>query len=92
MWSLAGLALSAAIATAAWLRSRARGGYYDRDVYAMSGRAHRAYALVSLAFAAFFAVALALRREAAGVGGLALYAVIAAFYAASFLRGADDYE
>jgi hypothetical protein len=92
MWSLAGLVLAVAVAAAAWSRSRTRGGYYDRDVYAMSGRTHRAYALVSLAFAAFFAAAFALHLRAAGVGGLALYAAIAAFYAASFLRGADDYE
>jgi len=31
-----------------------------------------------------------MRSEAAGLAGLALYALIAVFYAASFLQGAPD--
>ena len=91
MWSLIGLAIAVAIAAFAWHRGGA-GGYYDAQVYAMTARTHRGYALTSLAFAAFFAVTFALKRNAAGVAGLALYAVIAIFYITSFLRGASDEE
>ncbi|MEO6835550.1 MAG: hypothetical protein ABI231_06545 [Candidatus Tumulicola sp.] len=92
VWNFIGLAASLAVAAIAWRRSRGRGGFYDDGVYAMTPAVHRRYAIVSLAFAAFFATALALRREPAGVVGLALYAVVAVFYAASFLRGAADYD
>lgn len=51
---------------------------------------HRRYAAVSFAFALFFFAASLLRLGTAGIAGLALYALIAIFYAASFLRGASD--
>lgn len=89
-YSIAGLALSLSVAVAAWRRSRSEGGYYDREVYAMQRTTHLRYGAISLAFAAFFAVALAMRLEPAGIVALALYAVIAVFYAASFLQGAAD--
>ncbi|MGA8534899.1 MAG: hypothetical protein WB615_12400 [Candidatus Tumulicola sp.] len=89
-WCLAGFIVSLVVAAIAWHRSRVGGGYYDAHVYAMTARTHRSYALASLAFAAAFAFTLATRREAAGLAALALYAVIAIFYAASFLRGAAD--
>ena len=38
----------------------------------------------------YFGATLALHAETAGIAGLALYALIAVFYAASFLRGASD--
>jgi hypothetical protein len=90
VWNVVGLGVSLAVATIAWRRSRGRGGFYDREVYGMTPATHRRYALVSLAFGAFFAATIALRLESAGVAGLALYAVIAVFYAASFLQGAPD--
>jgi hypothetical protein len=90
MWSLVGLLSSIAVAACAWMRSRGGGGYYDAQVYAMSARTHRTYAIASLAFAVFFALTLGLRRDSAGVAALALYAVIATFYITSFLRGASD--
>lgn len=90
MWSLAGLAVALAVAAIAWRRSRSPGGFYDREVYGMDARAHRRYAAVSIAFAAFFAITAARGLDAAGVIGLALYAVIAVFYGTSFLRGAAD--
>jgi hypothetical protein len=90
VWSLIGLVISTVIAAIAWQRSRGSGGYYDVQVYAMTARTHQTYALTSLAFAVFFGCTLALRRESAGVAALALYAVIATFYVASFLRGASD--
>lgn len=90
VYELIGFVLAAAVAATAWRRSRSPGGFYDREVYAMEPGAHRRYALVSLGFAAFFLVAYELRANAAGLAGLALYAVIAVFYAASFLQGAPD--
>jgi hypothetical protein len=88
--SAIGLLLSLGIAALAWRRSRALGGYYDRDVYGMDRTAHVRYAAVSLAFAAFFCVAWALRWSSAGIAALALYALVAVFYVTSFLQGAAD--
>lgn len=90
IWSLTGLLLALALAAIAWRQSFRGGGFYDRDVYAMTPAIHRRYAVASLAFAAYFAAALLLRRETAGIAGLALYALVAMFYATSFLRGAPD--
>ncbi|HEX3671450.1 MAG TPA: hypothetical protein VHT92_07090 [Candidatus Cybelea sp.] len=56
----------------------------------MSTTSHRRYAMVSLAFAVFFAVTFALRYDAAGIAGLALYTLAGVFYGASFLQGASD--
>jgi hypothetical protein len=89
-WSLAGLVLAAASAAIAWGRSRARGGFYDREIYAMSPAIHRRYAAVFAIFAIGFGTALALHLDSAGIVALALYALLAVFYVASFLRGADD--
>ncbi|HYL26539.1 MAG TPA: hypothetical protein VEW74_01825 [Candidatus Nitrosotalea sp.] len=90
MWSIVGLVLALAVGAAAWGRSRTPGGFFDREVYAMNAAAHRRYAFVSLAFALYFTVAYARGFDAAGIAGLALYAVVAVFYAASFLQGASD--
>ncbi|HKU82148.1 MAG TPA: hypothetical protein VJP76_08265 [Candidatus Tumulicola sp.] len=90
MWSSIGIALAVALAAIAWRRSRVPGGYYDAGVYAMTARIHRAYAIAGLAFALFFSAALALHRDGAGIAGLAAYAVVAIFYATSFLQGASD--
>jgi hypothetical protein len=79
-----------AVAGTAWRRSFAAGGFYDRDLYAMTPAVHRRYAIVSLGFALFFAAALAFRWDAAGIPALALYALVAVLYATSFLRGAND--
>jgi hypothetical protein len=90
LWSLAGAAAALAIAAAAWRRSRSAGGFYDREIYGMSARSHRRYAALSLLFAGYFAVTAARHLDAAGIAGLALYAVIAVFYVTSFLQGAPD--
>jgi hypothetical protein len=90
MWSLIGLGAALAVGATAWRRSRVAGGFYDREVYAMDVRTHRRYAWVSLGFALYFVVAYALALPAAGIAGLALYALVAIFYATSFLRGASD--
>ena len=41
---------------------------------------------------AVFAATFALGRESVGMVGLGVFAVVAIFYAASFLRGASDDE
>jgi hypothetical protein len=90
IWSAVGLALSLAIAAVAWRRTRSKGGFYDSEVYAMTPQVHRRYALLSLAFAVYFAGTLALHLAPAGIAGLVLYALIAVLYATSFLQGAPD--
>jgi hypothetical protein len=90
IYSAAGALLAAVVAVTAWHRSRGVRGYYDGTIYAMDARTHRRYCAISVAFAAYFAVAYALQWTAAGIVALAAYATIAVFYAASFLRGASD--
>jgi hypothetical protein len=91
MWNIGGLALALFIAAIAFLRSRARGSYYDAEVYGMVPSTHRRYAGISLAFALFFAAALAFHVDW-GLVGLAIYVTIAVFYLTSFLRGYADYD
>jgi hypothetical protein len=88
MWSLVGLGLALLVTIAAWRQSRIRGGYYDADFYGMLPKTHRRFALTSLAAALYFALAYALHADTAGIAGLSAFAVIAAFYGTSFLRGA----
>ncbi len=76
-------------ATATW-RSRSPGGFHDRETYGMDASSHRRYAAVSLVFAVYFGITYARGLEAAGIVGLALYALIAVLYATSFLQGAPD--
>jgi hypothetical protein len=89
-WSVAGLGLALAVGAIALRCSRSPGGFYDRGVYGMSAASHRRYATISLAFAVYFAATFAFRYDVAGIAGLALYALVAVFYAASFLQGAPD--
>ncbi len=89
-WSFAGLTLALVVGAIALRCSRSHGGFHDRETYGMSASSHRRYAAVSLLFALYFATTLALRYGSAGIMGLALYALLAVFYGASFLRGASD--
>jgi hypothetical protein len=90
MYSIAGLVLALGVAAGAWQRSRSAGGFYDAQVYGMDRATHRRYCAVSLGFAGFFALAYALHLYGAGIAALALYVLVAVFYATSFLRGATD--
>jgi len=90
MWNTVGIALALTIAAVAIVRSRAKGGYYDTEVYGMVPATHQRYAAISLAFAGFFGVALALGAQTAGTVALAAYALIALLYGTSFLRGFSD--
>jgi len=90
LYSAAGIVAECIVAVIGWRCSRSPGGFYDREVYGMTRGMHRRYAAASLAFALYFAIAYALHLDAAGIAGLALYALVAVFYAASFLQGAAD--
>jgi hypothetical protein len=92
MWNAVGLALALLIAATAYVRSRAHGGFYDAQLYGMVPSTHRRYAAISLAFALFFAVGLASGAEAAGIVGLAVFTLVAIFYATSFLRGYAEHD
>jgi hypothetical protein len=92
LYTAAGAVLASVVAIAAWRRSLRRGGYYDHMEYGMESRTHLRYCAISLAFAAFFAVALALQWTIAGMVALAAFVAIAVFYGASFLRGASHDE
>ncbi|HEY6450433.1 MAG TPA: hypothetical protein VIX60_07120 [Candidatus Cybelea sp.] len=90
IWSLAGLSAALVVGVTAFWRSRTPGGFHDRETYGMDASVHVRYAVVSLAFAAYFGATCATGLETAGIVGLALYALIAVFYATSFLQGAPD--
>jgi hypothetical protein len=91
MWVVSGLVLSIVLALVAWARSKAASGtYYESQVYGMGPAAHRGYCL---AFAGL-AVALlgALMWPAIALPVLAVFAVVAILYGATFLRGASGEE
>ncbi|HEY8313338.1 MAG TPA: hypothetical protein VIG51_04110 [Candidatus Baltobacteraceae bacterium] len=88
MWHLIGGFAALALTVVAWQRSRTpSSGFYERDVYAMTARTHRTYAVVNLAFAAVFFAAIPLHAIPV-VPLLAVFTVIAILYLASFVRGA----
>lgn len=92
-WALAGTALAGMLAAGAWLRSRApAGNFYETEVYGLTRRTHRRYALVCLAFCGAFAAGLAGVAVIPVVPLLAVFAVMAILYGTSFLRGFSDEE
>lgn len=87
VYALAGLALSVTGGLIALNRSRARAArsFYAVDVYHMTVRSHRRFALLSGVFAVgFFA---ALRWPVLDVPLLAVYVLALVLYASSFARG-----
>lgn len=90
MWSLGGIVVALGLAVVSWQCSRATGGSYARETYGMDARAHRRYGAAGLLFALYFSPTYAGGYETAGLAGLALFALTAVFYAASFLQGAPD--
>jgi len=88
MWVVSGLVLSVVLALVAWTRSKAASGtYYESQVYGMGPRAHQGY---GLAFA-ILAIALlgAIMWSPLALPVLAILALIAILYGATFLRGAS---
>ncbi len=90
MWNTAGLIAASIVMAIAFVRSRTRGGFYDADVYGMTARTHRTYALVAGFFALAFAATYALPWRAAPVWLLAAFVPFALLYLTSFLRGAYE--
>lgn len=89
MLPITGLVLALLAAAFAWRRSTlAPANYYERDVYGMTPRSHRRYALVMLVFAVAFALGYFVRALPAVIV-MGVFAVVAILYAASFVRGAS---
>lgn len=83
--------LALLLAGAAYLRSRSTGGFYDREIYAMTPKTQRRYGLIALAFAAVFAVAAFWNVLAGATIWLdAAFVLFAVFYLTSYLRGAHE--
>jgi uncharacterized membrane protein len=92
MWSGIGLALCAIVMTVALLKSRrGAGSYYEREVYGMTPRSHKAYFSLSLMFAIAFASAF-FTGVIPAVPLLGAYALVFIFYFSSFARGFSDEE
>ena len=89
-WAFIGIGVSLAAGLFAFARARRETrSFYEFDVYGMTARSHRRFALLSLAFAAAFSVRLLWARMP-DVALLAVYTVALLLYAASFARGAAD--
>ena len=92
MWSGIGLGLCAILLGVSLLKSRrASGGYYEREVYGMTRRTHRAYASLSAIFAALFVLAF-FTSAIPVVPLLGAYVLVFIFYFSSFARGFSDEE
>lgn len=92
MWSGVGLALCCILTGVAWFKSkRGSENYYERDLYGMTARTHRAYAGLSALFAALFIAAFFVPALPA-VPLLAAYVLVFIFYFSSFVRGFSDEE
>lgn len=91
MWNGVGLALCAVVIVIALFKSKRAGGYYEREVYGMTARTHRAYASLSALFAAAFAASF-FWSVIPAVPLLGAYALIFIFYLSSFARGFSDEE
>jgi hypothetical protein len=92
-WDDAGAIASLLLGAAAYLRGRGPGGFYDAQVYGMTPRTHRAFAVASLVFSlAFFAVGRWWPSGAATIWVGAAFVLFAVFYLSSYLRGAYEDE
>jgi uncharacterized membrane protein len=91
MWSAIGIILCVVVTIVALAKSkRAQGSYYEREVYGMTARTHRAYASLSVIFAALFVASLFAPLPTIPL--LAAYALVFIFYFSSFARGFSDEE
>lgn len=92
MWNGAGLVLCAIVMLVATIKSkRGNAGYYEREVYGMTARSHRAYVVLSGAFAAAFIVGYFVSGIPV-IPLLGAYALVFIFYFSSFARGFSDEE
>ncbi len=92
MWATVGLTLSVSISLLAFVYSKqAPSNYYQREVYGMTGRTHRGYALAGLLFVLLFALCLGLPSLPV-IPVFGAFVLLAIFYATSFARGFSDAE
>lgn len=89
-WNLTGACCAFVLALFAYTRSRARGGYYDADVYGMTPVIHRRYAFAALGWGLGFTAATIAHAGTIGLWLFAPFVVFALFYLTSFLRGAHE--
>lgn len=88
MYGIFGALLAIAGGAFAWQNARVkRASFYATEVYNLTARGHRRFALASGIFALVFIVDR-LTWNVVAVPLLALYAVLAILYGASFVRGA----
>jgi hypothetical protein len=85
VYTLLGLGLSIAGGVLALTRGRAPRSFYATDVYHMTMRSHRRFALLSAAFASGFLMALF--WPVLAIPLLAVYTLLLVIYASSFARG-----
>jgi len=85
VYAAIGIALSCAGAIFACTRRRAPASVYASEMYQLSSRSHRIFALASVAFALAFAPAL--KWTVLAVPLLAVYTLVLIFYLSSFARG-----
>lgn len=87
----AGALAALLLAAGAYLRSHARGGFYDAEVYGMTPAVHRRYAAAGALFVALFLLAALV--PAFGIATIWLwtaFVLFAVFYGSSYLRGAHE--
>lgn len=82
--------LALALATFAIYRSRKAGGFYDSDIYGMTAKTHRGYALAALLLSALLIVSQYLSFVGVQFALEAAVAILVVFYLSSFLRGASE--
>jgi hypothetical protein len=76
------------LALVAWTRSKAAAGsYYESQVYGMGPKAHQGYALTFAGLA--LALLAAIMWPPLALPALAVFALVAILYGATFLRGAS---
>jgi hypothetical protein len=85
LYAILGLLLSLCGTGFALMRGRAPNSFYAADVYHMTPRSHRRFAVVSSAFGVGFL--LALRWPVLNSPLLAIYTLLIVLYASSFARG-----
>lgn len=85
LYAMIGLVLSLGGGALALMRGRAPRSFYAADVYHMTARSHRRFALLSGAFTVGFLAAL--RWPVLDIPLLAVYTLFLILYVSSFARG-----
>ncbi len=88
-WAVIGFLGSLLLGAFAYSRSRVPGGFFDTQVYGMTARTHRSYAIAGLMFAGVFAAAWVFKLQIE-IAAFTAFVLVAIFYLTSFLRGAHE--